>query len=1801
MNNICTNISEHPIYKVRVWKSATDFETFVFVGKSPPSTRKVLDKIESGKKLTKADEVTLKNHYGNGYATSLVLHDKNTKTFINEQLCYDDNINTMRRKVSSCIFNGKPENDLYFWMEREVKNTMLFQQNISTHLLKGRKYVSKKNLVNFFETYLRMPISSSEASLIPDKVTSADVLRVLSNSKITTTHEPLGIRLLREQYQLFVHAHPFQNLAQTDESEQVEIVSDRSRTLEHFKLKNNTIHAAQYEDVKIANPNIAPLYFHWHEDNEPKVDEKLAAIFKTSSDVYNEVIEKINALADDKFAVDCHINFLHIRVNEASPMEVQLDKLFDVCYTTTTVPFIKHKDAFTNVYKADKQAMVHFSKDDFALWTEQTTTAKGKSAQEYVMFKVFVKQNSDAPCYATVMVYSDFHIDIKYQVKSADDLTLSEVTASFQAINALLKTVGKAVDCPHESYLVEPNFWNKPHGFTSTKLVNMASYVTVVSKESNPDLDKLTLLANSLFPFVNVLAYEKEKEKLLSFQYKRIDNFIKTDNITTFMNQNYSMGQELVAKLQEVFGITMDEAVRNYEHWSHRQKLEMVPVGMAMFFRPASTGNVVVKVKKSSLGIKAHLEGVTNMKYHKRLVGFLKFLLQYSSNAGLSSLSFIKQIADKQARDLFDDEAFADDDFSDEKGLAAMEDMLDDDNNMDMLADYDNAELYQGDYNEYELKLDMDFGDLNLDDDDQDAQDDANDNDEEADIIKKLRGTKGSDNKIVSQYVLNKLKSADRKLFYGNNYSTKCQWSNKRQPIVITPEDKARIDSSNASGAESYDNNFIAFGTNPNKMKNNLYICPEIWCPISRVSMTHEQYVKNGNKCPAKDEPVIDMTQKYWMDEKKKTRKQRFVGFAGDGTQCLPCCFSKPPKYDKKGVPNENRKKIDQCLATDNEEPIPSVKVHVNEAKEKYIVGTQFPLDANRYGILPKVLSDMFKNTQCGNGGEGTGLITEGTNCFLRKGIHQRKGQSFLSCMNALLFDGTQDMSEMIKKHLTLQDFLTLNEGGICGMFLNPKKTIYDPEEFKAFRKWFMAKNDYIVAFNLYDVKHDIEEHSGKGFTTVTRSSFKNFRAVLREYLIYNSYQNFIAYIDDNNVEKLHNIVLDVFNRETNALNPDGYNIIVFEMDKDEVFMSCPYNTKAKLDLSREFVFVIKQDDTYEPIIHVAQSSGSTSVKTQSSFEYGHNKLDSVTSIVDFYRRNCAIKKVGTSASAMITYLKTLGHNIRFQVLNYNYRVVGFVLQKTGLFVPISHDFPVLLDNAKFIYQDELVEVLKKKTPSYQSAKDLFGALYNLVGNDMYKIAKVAYKDGDAASVIGLVMVDGTNVPLDMSSLPQEHYLDNLNIFVGWDEDDERTRFVRDEEYKTVVYKVLKNELIKYFTNNETMKQELEFIRSVDNPFPAVIRKQRLSTIIKSFIKHIAFPDEAIASDEVKANVVKNGLHSCAGVRKHVCAKHDTCEWHDDKCMMKIQNKMLLRFESKLVDLFSNRGSHLKLEAAVKHQPPADQIEFSHKDIVEGKVAKLMSILRNPYTYIDKVVDDYVKDIVEAEIKVRKTINLKTVLAPNEWRKLPVDFNKMFNGKPDFECGNGFCINEQAVFTRSYLLEAIICIGKLQNNPIKLSTPVIQKFIDNAVVRDYQKGPATLVGFLCDNNPSFKFLKGKRTTELACDDVLAIMHKPEYCISEYEIGVMSELLNAKIFVLARKGIRNPNRFKCFKPSRTTKKSVILFRTTEEPKKEMSFDRYELVAYSTSAPQILYSDADHPEVFAALNQACIRHYVVNDVA
>jgi hypothetical protein len=1782
--DICKSIKETPVYKIKLWKDQTETTMYIFVGREGKPHKSLFDKLENDQELDRTENQTISDIYGTYYPKKLGIAEKNKK-FIFETIYNDDTISTLMSKIVSYVLNNNiHEHQLYCWVDRTIKNDHLFQEFVATQIMKKKKLLDRKYVEFILNAY-----TNKEIHFTTEKVTKLQILQALKNISIKTVKEPLlNNYLISGVYQYFYQNAPFQNKPDFVDNDFI-VESNESYNLEHFHIDKNIIHLITtnyYTDKKDYL-----YYFPKYSDNLKPSDYQ--NLIQKADTILQEINEKTH---DGSTLIDiskCQINYLHLRIKLLHLEDyIPLKKIFNMTNTTTSTPFIKHSHIIQgNQYKILKDALttkmsIHIPIEYLNKWieTDKDPKANFKSSKSYVMFKLSMKTLDNINRYFTVILFEDGICDIKYSFKLNEVVHLNEIIQSFKLVNNLFESIKNLITLPKLS--IHSLHVNNQ----IMEIVNMRTNMSVSTKEPMT-FDDIHHFVELLTPYFNVI---DTKENELLVQYKRINNYITVDNITYFLNQKMNEyledKEKAIQFIQTQFDKTYQDAENEYEIWkTSNKKLVLKPVGKNMYFVPANTNIACIRIKKQSIDCKISVEGITEFVYHQRIINLIKVILNYSNPKKLKTLKFYGKPSSSKSNSHTENTASEHSSntssSSSKTNVNSIMDLnINDDDNGDRESKQRKRNIYAED--EYEVESEE-----HNEDEESTKKDDEKEENLDVNELKSI-GVK-KDN-----YVIKALEYADPQLFKG--YSRSCQSTIKRQPIVITEEELQKLEKTKSF------TNYIRYGTTPEKKKENIYICPEIWCPISRVSMTFKQFEEHGNKCPGgKDEPVINFYHDYWTKEKKdengeikKVIVDRYVSHLDKESQgCAPCCFKQIQE-----------KKNNECY----DEQVPQTAEEKDDKEDNYIVGLKYPLRNNKFGILPLLLNKTFKNKFCGTGEKGTGMINAKTECFVRRGIEhytEKYNQSFYSVLGTLLYDGEQksirDMKTFIIQKLTIAEFLFVQNGQLCSMFIDDTRTIYQKEEFENFKQHFIYDESdgsdtpqlkYVKTLNLYDVIDALRECPFTELNKYNIKKVKHYKKVLREYLIYNSYTNFIKYLQDDTIQKTHDVLLDLCLMNP-QINPEKYNIIVINIEKDNnVFLDCPFNYNF-IDISRPFMFVVKQEEFYEPIYFIKAKSARD---YSTEFKFNYHSIPIVKEIIDFFMKNCKENKtIIDDAISVYNYLNTMKYTIRYQVLNYNYKLIGFIVKigdiiiqngkKEGryIYVPCKSTIPIFNKNVLFIYIDTIKDNIQHA--EWENMKQLFKTLYEITGSDMYKLEKVIVNAD--LNVKGLRMKDDTFIPISKKYFEEYDYLENLNIYIGWEDDDPRKIYVDSVHVKELLFNLVKKEIFQILSHHEVYKYDYEFLKD-DDIFPIEFRRKKLQSIIKQFMGRIVKEGQL----DLKLPIPDK---QCSKIfTKNEC--NNMCSWTGDHCKLTLPKALIETFTGQIADYILNvHQKYIEKDNEILAKPNNQEIFFKQSDVNKGRFHKIVSMIENPYLYRSKILDNYIKTL-ENDVVIKPRITTEMIFS-NDWITPSSPHNAILNGKPNYDCNkniDGFCKNVQSVFDKNYLFNLFSYIYKLTNAKFKWNLNIFKKVIENRLWIDFQKhnqDMRELVSTMKYMNRSFEHLsKDYTVSRMTIEDVISIMNHEEYIMSEYEIEVFANLIGIKFLILGR--ARRPifEGIKCIRPDKKTKRYIILHQTMDMDNHR---DRYEIFAKHQTKKQIIFNEEDYPSIkMEYLDKFCVAEYV-----
>jgi hypothetical protein len=646
--------------------------------------------------------------------------------------------------------------------------------------------------------------------------------------------------------------------------------------------------------------------------------------------------------------------------------------------------------------------------------------------------------------------------------------------------------------------------------------------------------------------------------------------------------------------------------------------------------------------------------------------------------------------------------------------------------------------------------IDINFDNFNLDDDNSEFELDKNNNDDDIDINFDKFHIDDNDEEIdinfdnfhidengpesiakdgasLNEYFLKKLKVSDPNLFTYEakdgytSYSRLCDSNLDRQPVLITDDDKKRID---ADHPGSY-SHALRYGSDKDPTKHNWFICPRYWCLKTNSSMTQEEVDSGvcGGIIPRTSKVIPYGKYVYEFDsgtDKHHTKPILKNGKLTKGTyihngpgflktknpegQCLPCCF-------KLWNSKSQKAKTEQCIQSNDivEEIEPKQETNTDN---KYVSGHQItPIDKNRWGFLPISIQKFLNtNQEESQSKKNAAYILPNKKCLLRYGVEKSNNQSFIACISEIYSyqhkgriqpPSITNMKNILINALNLDKFIRLNNGSLVNIF-KPNYSEIDKLDF------FSEKYK-----DTEFIKSLVSNNSRSHFIVDTVSSYEN-------------YVNFI--LDENHIidhTYLWDFVIDV----NPILMVSGLNLVIIEVLNDDttdnVSILCPINSHNVLyDSSRETMILLKNGMYYEPIYQYEEKNHVLQIKK--SFTESSATPELLKSLLDIKKfqtlycmpnpskeNNIYTFKRNVNSNELKKKLNDINYVVKYQISNYQAKCVGFYtfaagdLDKNGIFIPCFPSELINNQEIKYMDDDSLWHSFEKTIMRLQKVKQL--------------------------------------------------------------------------------------------------------------------------------------------------------------------------------------------------------------------------------------------------------------------------------------------------------------------------------------------------------------------------------------------------------------------------------------------------------------------------------------------------------------
>lgn len=1423
--------------------------------------------------------------------------------FVPMEIHLDDTIESVKKKyILALKGNNNPTySGLYFYTKTNVTLTPTIVYEHLTNY--GQSLLTKDRLTQYL-----LNISDINEINIPEKdnYNYDDIQSLNLTRKSWKITMPLGHVFQDPEGQYIFVSNPFMILDYDKgllrKSNDIMTTTNQQLLMDTPPICDNNIYACHVEEVLsyissigLSQENAVLLYYPYlrendifnisdYEKNKEILNIETNTLVQDESWLQN--IENVDLFYDlshsysgDKLIIHEGIKNAIISLEPEFNYNLPLDVVFKLIHATETVPMIKYNPS-------GRREKI------YRLYTDKVT-ANGRKIPLLAKGTIFrlmkiIAKNKEVAVYIETekepLVLSFFdngRIEVFVDFVNAKSIEEINILLS-QVCNPILETVSE--------YLHQYGYNLKRFQDIRNNDVRVTNITYVIKSKIKKKINFKSIIkcVSSIF---NVIEEDIIKGAVLRF--KKVANYNEMDSMEAFIVESLNAGErdvEIIKGLMDNFRIVNEiDAKTVLVDFISRQQVVQQAFRNRRYKIKNNPGFLTIMVReKFEANLITTISGIDNIGYLNTIPNYIKGLLIITQTPTTSSSVSTKRITslctgskvveEKKKEDLNapleeivqsvmfkpkEDEP----DTTMQKGMLDML-LAQDDSDSDTDTDSENdsesyLELKGGaDYSEEEEEVSRDFTGLNL-----------------------------SNPNIFSQRLIER----EPKMFLTNagpgfsSYSRSCPSSNRRQPVILTQEEKDKIDKEHPGSYE----HALSYKSSPDT-PSYYYICPRYWSIAEGVSLTQSDVDSGKYKSiiPQNAKEVPPGAGVYEFDsEYHRNEKGEYVGTHPgfmkpskhpDG-KCVPCCF--------KGWDTPSQIKLrEQCQGQQDQQKEVSKKkkklkiTTVNEKFDEYVKGPEkFPLEPGRIGYLPVEIQRFLNidNRDCQISSQNTN-IKKNKPCLIRIGVENNTKQSFIAAMAYIYAEylplGTPvpkviEMKQIILKALDIDLFSTLQNGTLIDTF----------------------DDDRSVDLTMY-----VDTNIYKTLNISDPSKIKILTKIIR------SYENFCEFIVNPDINIGYEYVWDLISFRNEKLFVKGINLVILESKEDDITgnvgLICPTNhySNSYFDVNKKVAIIIKKNQLYEPIISYEDKGNQYVITRKFSLKYKgllptlkdflytiKNTFDKCSPLPSMPKKYKF--KTNISLEEMLHILKLKKYSIKSQLLNYNGKVIGIEVFK-GIHTGMIPVYPSVL--TKDTIPAEWIDNYSGET--YEKTL----AFLNFIYKDTKGLAPSypALKVIDNNLIVGIITQTNQFVPINPPS--QDIYGDDLEILQDMDYirtdktsllekdiDDERLKYMARIRLETGFFNTFRN-LVRLLLGQYKYQAIRNTIESlIDNN--TISYKHKLKQVHSQLL---LLASESVSFAPFDPSLIKeiDNVTNCSTLPIDTCSEKPYCLTKKDTCAILI-------------------------------------------------------------------------------------------------------------------------------------------------------------------------------------------------------------------------------------------------------------------------------------------------------------------------
>jgi RNAse (barnase) inhibitor barstar len=1491
---------------------------------------------------------------------------------VSQQIHPDDSVRVIKNKIIHAIGeNNVSYNEIYMFI-RVIKSidVLDFYQTITQQdkieFTKEHVMQSLRNM-NYDESIIRSIEKNPKKNYFYD-----DLVEYVDPEK-NTLKIPLGQKFSKRHDPMF-SADPFDYQPGTfvHSPKNYLYASDNLLLLNYGKPIDNIIHVCFAEDVLEYQKNqnelsiiktYFPLLFEENEikdkdallrekqniikQSKSRISKDAFALYKSVDFFYDVFKQRTADLAYSERGITYYSLWMKTNLNTRLPLEI----VFKNIHSTKTVPFIKYNPGQMreNVYRLYSEKISRNGKKIPFLPETQLMQLSRK-----------IGKKNQISMYIDNEIVVDFESngDIKIHGELKKPLLPDELS------KLISTSVNPIIDSINE-------FLNKS-GYTIRKFSDIydddievleMKYIASMVIDNEIALQKYMKCLHGIFTI-----YDSKISNPAKLAYKRVQNFHTMDAQHMYIKSIYKATEDpsvIIRSIMEQFQISQNEAQKQFaEYLENMNDYSTQNPGFQTIIRSEPLENKII----------VEVNNIIHIQYVPIIHMYIDSLLRITQNpesttVSKESIREMCKISEKMEKDV---------DVSHlQNEIHVLPEIEEEEEEKLFLEEIEEEELQEENIYDVIDNIEQDIleeSEALFYEDDEEGDELFKGGSKQQDEYKmELAGTSLHNPNLFEE----RMKKREPYLFVTKNgkftnYSTLCQSSAKKQPVILTQEEKDKIDKKDGSvGSKSYEH-AIKFGTDP--AKPHWYICPRYWCLQTNMSMTEEE-VKQG-KCGTKPYPhniipdgadvvpegayVIEFKSGKHVnkDGSYKYYNPGVLSRKTDDGHCLPCCYGEW----KSGLWQKNKEKCPiQIEDDDNKDAEVVVKrrrKNQTKKQENYVMGIdKFPIGQARWGLLPFSVQSFLQTDNSVCISKTNQVVAEKENCFLRYGVEKSDNQSFLACMASMYaykqeldaIPSLSEFKEILSKVVTLDMFIGYYNASLVSIF-KPQK--------------------------IYREKIDLDKYSATKFMDTINMEDEMQVDFLEDTIA--SFENFIEFIKSDTATIDHNYLWDMATQNHPSIMNGGYNLVILEIQKDDIRdnmqILCPSHSQSNVlyDPTKETVILImqtnKQGTYFEPVY--IYSDESEDVQRAFTEQTSPDNLKNILSIIQkTTNKYCAPLpsmpkkyhfKKNKNAQEILNILKEYNYDVSVQVLNYQGNIIGFYVKNEtndeNVYVPCYPSTELPLLDKWWVDDDDLAH-------SYEDTRNRLTSIHMTTEGKV--LCSPRFKVLEEGMIVGIVTETNQFVPI--SPISENIFQDGLLeidshnyiiadkvISTSHDSDPLRIEMVRKIELETQYYSlfrsIVRKELHEY--NNKNIRKEI--IKNMDDHL--LMAREKLNNIIVQLRKLL---NGKVQFSKIDKKILKD-LMKCVGQECITIFKKEETVFPDKHLLSGVDNENiyfarvadeLLRYRR--VQLFMlNPKSYLN-------------IGYSEYSIFTNEMLMLQSLLAHEY-FEDLIVfneNDYLKQM----------------------------------------------------------------------------------------------------------------------------------------------------------------------------------------------------------------------------------------------